>query len=108
MSTATFGTSGDVRTCSNISFTRASGISRSSSKRLAMCVGAVGEYGSTFLTARKSSRRTRYRVSGSAAFEIFRSAGAGSSVSLTAARVTSFVNGFQSTCGLSTTISGIV
>ena len=40
---ATRGTSGDVRTSSNILRTRASGSSRFSSKRRAIKVGAVGE-----------------------------------------------------------------
>jgi hypothetical protein len=43
MSFATFGTRGDDTTCTSISFTRASGISRFSSNRRAMSVGAVGE-----------------------------------------------------------------
>ena len=46
MSAATFGTSGEERTSSSIARTRASGIWRFSSKRRAISVGAVGEYGS--------------------------------------------------------------
>ena len=46
ISAAVSASRGDDRICSNICSTRGSGISRSSWNRRAMCVGAVGEYGS--------------------------------------------------------------
>src|SRR2546429_394965 len=54
ISFAICGTSGEVSSWSNIAFTRASGISRSSSKRRAIKVGAVGEYGSALFEVKKS------------------------------------------------------
>ena len=53
MIAATFGTSGEVRTSTSIARTRSSGIWRFSSKRRAISVGAVGEYGSASRAAWK-------------------------------------------------------
>ena len=52
ISAATLGTSGELTISTSIWRTRASGISRFSSKRRAISVGAVGEYGSIFRAAK--------------------------------------------------------
>ena len=51
MSAATRGASGDESTSTSIARTRSSGICRFSSKRRAISVGAVGEYGSAWRAA---------------------------------------------------------
>ena len=51
MSAATRGASGEETTSTSIALTRASGIWRFSSKRRAISVGAVGEYGSSMRAA---------------------------------------------------------